>query len=47
MDKHGITQFRVSFETADNGDLAPDYIGWYSGECSVPENRPILEIIYR
>jgi uncharacterized repeat protein (TIGR03803 family) len=47
IDKQANTQFRIYFETADNGDLAPDYIGWYSGECAIPENRPVLEIIYR
>ena len=47
ISRTAVTQFRIYFEIPDNGDLAPDYIGWYSGECPIPENRPVLEILYR
>jgi hypothetical protein len=43
--QNNINQFRIAFERADNNDLAPDYIGWFSGENATPENRPRLEVL--
>jgi hypothetical protein len=42
-----VLQFRICFERPDNNDLAPDYIGWYSGDHPLYENRPVLEVIYK
>jgi hypothetical protein len=47
INKTGYTQFRIYFEIDDNNDGYTDYLGFYSGDYSVEEDRPQLEVRYQ
>jgi hypothetical protein len=42
----GKTQFRIGFVLDDNDDRGADYAGYYSGDNSNAQRRPLLEITY-
>jgi len=46
INEAGLTQLRVYFFKDDN-DNNSDWVGCYSGDSSIPENRPQLELIYQ
>ena len=43
----GNCQFRIYFARGDDNDYRYDFVGWHPGEALRPENRPVLEVIYR
>ena len=45
INKVGVTQLRLRFAVDDNGDLAADFIKFYSGNAPAT-NRPKLIIQY-
>ncbi len=42
----GVTQMRVYFEFGDDGDSSQDQLGFYSGDSSNANQRPVLELEY-
>jgi len=47
INKTGVTQFRIYFETDDNNDGYTDYFGFYSGDYEVTADHPKLEVKYQ
>jgi hypothetical protein len=45
INRAGITQFRLHFQTDDDNDFLADYIRFYSGDAAAA-NRPVLVIEY-
>jgi predicted outer membrane repeat protein len=45
INRTGVTQFRLRFQTDDDNDLVADFIRFYSGNAAAA-NRPILVIEY-
>jgi hypothetical protein len=46
LNKTGLTQFRLEFQTNNNNNNVADYAAFFSGNAVTSSNRPILEIIY-
>ncbi|MBI5933761.1 MAG: DNRLRE domain-containing protein [Chloroflexi bacterium] len=46
INKSGVTQFRLRFQTDDNNDNAADYLKFFSGDTATLAARPQLEIKY-
>jgi hypothetical protein len=45
VNRRGITQFRLRFQTDDDNDAVADFLRFYSGN-STAANRPVLVIEY-
>jgi hypothetical protein len=46
INRVGITQFRLRFQTDDDNDAVADFIRFYSGNAAAAADRPILVIEY-
>jgi hypothetical protein len=46
VNKTGLTQLRVYFNTGDNDDTGNDYLGFYAGNNGTAANRPQLVVTY-
>ena len=45
INRTGITQFRLRFQTDDDNDAVADFLRFYSGNAAAA-NRPVLVIEY-
>jgi hypothetical protein len=46
INKTGITQFRLRFQTGDDNDNVADYLVFYSGDTTTVSYRPQLIVEY-
>jgi hypothetical protein len=46
INKTGPTQFRLRFQIDDNDDMGADTIKFYSGDSTVIDLRPTLQVEY-
>lgn len=46
INRNGVTQFRLRFSKQDNGNKRADYLSFFSGNSSNPDNHPQLIIEY-
>jgi CSLREA domain-containing protein len=46
INRTGITQLRLRFQTDDDNDAVADFLRFYSGNATIAANRPVLVIEY-
>ncbi len=44
INRDGITQFRMRFQTSDNDDMSADLVNYYSGDVLTANFRPIMMV---
>ncbi len=47
INRSGLTQLRVYFSSDDNNNGSSDLLGFYSGETTTEDNRPLLRVQFR